>query len=533
MKQWSEFQQLSEQTSEFQVDLKQLWRGTIEILMMGAIFGISYVQRPLYTSNQNTKFLHGMAQAGLGYLDQDWLANTINPLPIFTGLVYLTRTFLFPGMFYVYYGILAGIYSYSLVGIVSKIFSFNTAIYNCIWYGVGSWGRTALPTPTPYQRAKRCNLTKKLIYFVLFIIIHCLEVTILGFKTHISLHYGVAEQYILGDCFQTSNFGALILLSIYWFVCGYNWYSILPLTIASTFHPTYLLIAALLTLAYMISLWRRESNLLKTIGIGGVSLILVLPVVLYSALVLQPTSPEISQQAQSLLVDRISHHTFPQEWWDSAALIQTLVVVLAIFLVRKTRLFLILLIPFGAAVCATVLQVMTQNHTLAFLTPWRVSAILVPLSTSIILGWLLNLRFIRFNSVSNLNQLQRQRLQKQKLQRQKLTIFICCMILSIYVWVGAGEQIRNLRRQPDYMPMMAFIYSQKSPEDLYLVPHTSGRFVEFRLQTGAPILSNYKSHPYKDVEVLEWHNRQMKAQRYYSPDFQTTHSQTQIENQQT
>ncbi|MGF1494601.1 MAG: hypothetical protein ACFBSC_19570, partial [Microcoleaceae cyanobacterium] len=35
------------------------------------------------------------------------------------------------------------------------------------------------------------------------------------------------------------------------------------------------------------------------------------------------------------------------------------------------------------------------------------------------------------------------------------------------------------------------------------------------------------------VEVLEWHNRQMMSQRFYSPDFQATRCQTLIEIQQT
>ena len=123
----------------------------LKIFALGIILGISYVQEPLYTSNQNTKFLQGMAQAEYGYLNQDWLANTLDPLPIFTALVQFTHADLFPEMFYIYYWILLGIYIYSLLGIASIIFHLKSY----------------------YQQ---------LIYFVLLITVHCLEINIFEFK---------------------------------------------------------------------------------------------------------------------------------------------------------------------------------------------------------------------------------------------------------------------------------------------------------------------------------------------------------------
>ena len=109
--------------------------------------------------------------------------------------------------------------------------------------------------------------------------------------------------------------------------------------------------------------------------------------------------------------------------------------------------------------------------------------------------------------------------------QQKRIIFISLIILSIYVFVGAEQQIREFKNRPDYANLMDFVKSNRKPEDLYLVPHTSGNFIEFRLYTGVPILANYKSHPYKDIEVIEWHNRLMMAQRFYSPDFRETRCQ--------
>ena len=53
----------------------------------------NYTQTPLYASNQNTYFLHGLAGAGRGLLRADWLANTADPFPLFTLLVCATARF--------------------------------------------------------------------------------------------------------------------------------------------------------------------------------------------------------------------------------------------------------------------------------------------------------------------------------------------------------------------------------------------------------------------------------------------------------
>ncbi|WP_413163063.1 DUF6798 domain-containing protein [Capilliphycus salinus ALCB114379] len=449
-------------------------------MIFGLILGVSYVQEPLYTSNQNTKFLQGLAKAGLGYLDRDWLANTLDPLPVFTELVWFTSAFLHPYFFYLYYIILFGVYVYSLLGIAETVFKFNTPV-------------------------------KKIVYLVFIVTLHCLQIRIFDFKTHVYLHYGVAEQYILGDYFQTSNFGVLILLSIHLFLREKIVLSVFALAGAATVHPAYLPSAALLTLSYLIILYTKKRRFQPIFLVGGLSFLLALPVTLYMFFVFQPTTPEIAELAKSLIVNRIPHHSFPTAWFNSIAFVQILVIILAIYLVRKTRLFVILGVPFAFATVATVLQLLIKNNTLGFITPWRVSAFLVPLSSCLIWAAILGNIFDKNYPV----------LQKH----QKSILFVSLIILSIYVFVGAEDQIRELENRPDYANVMDFVKTNRQPEDLYLVPHTSGNFIEFRLYTGVPILANYKSHPYKDIEVIEWHNRLMMAQRFYSPDFRETRCQ--------
>src|SRR3972149_217228 len=48
-------------------------------LLWTIVFALAYAQSPLYTSNQNQYFLHGLARAGVGYLNQDWSSRSLPP----------------------------------------------------------------------------------------------------------------------------------------------------------------------------------------------------------------------------------------------------------------------------------------------------------------------------------------------------------------------------------------------------------------------------------------------------------------------
>ncbi len=55
------------------------------------LFAVAHTQPPLYYSNQNQYFLHGLARAGYGDLGRDWLANTADPTPVFSAFVELAE----------------------------------------------------------------------------------------------------------------------------------------------------------------------------------------------------------------------------------------------------------------------------------------------------------------------------------------------------------------------------------------------------------------------------------------------------------
>src|SRR5436189_6461634 len=96
-------------------------RAAALFLLGAAAFGVAYCQAPLYYSNQNQYFLHGLAEAGEGLLRDDWLAQTADPTPLFSGLVALTARYHYPWMFHVYHAILFAVYGAALLGIFRAV----------------------------------------------------------------------------------------------------------------------------------------------------------------------------------------------------------------------------------------------------------------------------------------------------------------------------------------------------------------------------------------------------------------------------
>jgi hypothetical protein len=194
--------------------------------ILGIVFALSYSQDPLYTSNQNTYLLHGLANSNMGFLSSDWMANTVDPFPLFSSLISLTYSNTSPFFFYIYYAIILGVFIFSIMGITSELWNKNRSHTESLTNFVFITGI--------------CSVAFS--YIALNLTGNALSSIVLN---------GVADQYILGSIFQPSTFGVFLLLSIYVFLKGKPFFSVIFLGVAASFHPTYLLGAATLTLSYM------------------------------------------------------------------------------------------------------------------------------------------------------------------------------------------------------------------------------------------------------------------------------------------
>lgn len=470
-------------------------------------FAVSYLQAPLYFSNQNQYFLHGAAAAGLGHLDEDWLAQTRDPTPIFSALVAATFRYLDPICFYGYYALLQGIYFFALLAIFRHL----------------GGGRPPLPLLVSYAA---------IVIFLHSALLRFLSVRLLGVDYPWYLQAGVAGQYVLGPMLQPSTFGVLLLASIWAFLGGRTWLAAMLVALAGTLHSTYLLPGAMLTLAYMAILC-RSNGWKMAIGFGACTLLLVLPIVVYQLLAFRPTSPETFAEAQRILVHfRIPHHCIVQLWLDEVAGLQLLWLIVGIILAWGSPLFWVMLIPALLGLGLTLVQVVTASDTLALLFPWRISVILIPLATAVIVSRLTSLlgRSLDFET-----------------RRDRLGLIFGSATITAATVVGAiaiatGGLAFQSRAEEE--PMMSWVRDHVKSGDTYLLPvrvpelkktvrgsqksdfkplraiDSSKGFIpvdlqRFRLFTGAPIFVDFKSIPYRDADVLEWRRRLDLVQRWY------------------
>lgn len=453
------------------------------IILCTVLFTLSYSQAPLFTSNQNQYFLHGLAEAGVGYLSEDWLVSTLDPTPVFSSIVYTTyQLFGWLPVFYIYFGILAGVYLYSLIGVADQI-----------------WG---------IKKDRQMYYS----FLMLFMGLHAaalrfLLVRAFGANWAYLFDGGFAGQRLLGEVLQPSTFGVLLLLSINLFLRGKHFWSIMPLVLAPTIHPTYLLSAAVLTVIYMGSVLWEKRDLKTAILMGVLALLGVLPILIHTATVFQSTAPYNIIRARDLLVNfRIPHHALPTVWWDATSVVKLGLILLALFLARKTRIFPLLLVSLLIATVLTGIQLATQNHMLALLFPWRMSTFLVPLSLSLLVGYV----------VVGLDERYRDFADRYKAQIIAANLII--VVLLALAGVGIFVVNRNQKIDSPARSTFNFVAENKAPGQNYLIPLD---MQDFRLETGVPAFVEFKSIPYRDEEVLEWYRRVSLAGRLYqAPNLQ-------------
>lgn len=461
-------------------------KGILYYLALAALIAVSYTQLPLYSSNQNTKFFHGLMRAGRGLLHEDWMATTVDPLPAFSFLVQVTYGLLHESLFYLYFAVFIGVYLLSLLKIASLVFDIDG------------------------------EKTEYVTFLAVVFLIHSkavasISVRLTGHTPFNLLVDGLADQYLLGPVFQNSVFGVLMLLSMCLFLKKRAFWAAFFLGLTGIFHSAYLYGCALLTVSYVAVTftegknWKRAS--LKAALIGFIALAMVLPVLWYSRQYLGSSSADAYRNSLDILVNkRIPHHSLPHVFMRASAYIQILVILYALFLVRRTRLFTIMVVPLLGGVVLTLVQIVTRSNSLALMAPWRVSVFLVPLSTFVVVAHTVKYLFRRFN---------RSLASKRRIIRQLSVAIIVLVVLggvALQGWYAHERSSRPINGAMNYVKAAA------STGDLFLIPPVDMQFEDFRLYTGAPTFVHWKTHPYRDTDVLEWYDRVQQAEAFFEAE---------------
>ncbi len=258
---------------------------------------------------------------------------------------------------------------------------------------------------------------------------------------------------------------------------------------------------------------------------GLAALLAVLPILTYVYLNFGDTPAQTTAQAQDILVQfRVPHHALVSWWFDATAVIKILLILCALLLVRKQRLVWLLGVPFGVGLLLTLAQVISGSNFLALLFPWRVSTFLVPLSSSLILAWLVQKtgeRYVRAAS-DRINTRPSTRYEntfpaptaKPGPLSEAVVRAASLNLIGLLVLVGLVRMTLDFQRkaQAAEAPLLAFVSSHRQPGEVYLTPV---KMQEFRLETGSPVFVDFKSIPYQDEDVLEWYRRVKVADEFY------------------
>ena len=441
-------------------------RGSLAVsLLLGAWFFIVFPTEPLYFENQNTKFLHGMALAGVGHLDQDWTAGTIDVMPVFTGIVYLLHVATPP-----------------MVAYLVQIVLFAVFLYGVLRIADAAAGKGAEHTIFP-------------------VIVGALTVASQFSNAGARVWGGVAKQYLLGPALEPQSFGVLFLLAVVWFLRRRTEAALWLTAVPAIIHPGYVVPAGALILAFVTAAWvSMERTSRPRLWVIAGSLVVTGASMVYLGLMILPTSPESWQRANEILATiRIPRHAVPAYWFDFDAGAKVLGLVLTLWLIRRSReLFWILVVCFGVALALTTLAVLIGSNELGMISPWRISVYMVPVGLAMLLGRLVAWALGCF--------------EQGKAQKLYTPLLATLAVLAIAVTAnGIRKTVQDYRG--DGLPAhVAFMRETGNAQTLYL---TDPLDMNIRLQSRLPHLVSWKTHPYKDVEVLEWYDRFQLAARVF------------------
>ena len=447
-------------------------RAALEAAVLGGAFAVAYGQAPLYTENQNAYMLRGLARAGVGALSRDWTAQTVDSFPLFTWLVtVVART----GHVSLFHGIYAGVlalYAIAMVGVVSAVFHLDRRQSQLVWIGV-----TALHAAAVLSAAR-----------------------VVGLDTLLMALLGDLGFHLLGPGLQPSVCASFLIASAWAYARGRPWLAVCLSSAVATLHSNFLLSAATLTVAYMAGL-TMEGKRGRALWVGLTSLVTVLPAVAFTAARFYPTSPDVFRAATHVLNDGLLYSEMHVSgWFGPAAIGQLTAIVAAIVVLRGHRMFPVLLAPLVVGGLLTATHLVTGSHTIGLLEPWRMSVWVAPLATCVLIG-----RAAVWASA------------RRSLDGADARRWVGRAVVAVMAGCAAGGVVVSVHRvryaqSLNDVGVLTFVRTHRTATDLYLIPTA---FQRFRLSTGAPALADSKTHPFKDVEVVEWDARMQAAESVY------------------
>ena len=425
------------------------------ILFLSVIFALTTQQFLLFKGNIAV-LIHALEIFNDNKLQNDWIANQTDHIPLFTYFNYILIKF------------------------------FSVKILYFIHFTLLSFCALFLFLICRYIYPKLFKLNSIIIWFAIFIFI---------FHEN-SFFSGLAGQSVIDAGYQPASYGVLFFLGIYFFLNDKNFLSVFFICLAASFHPTYIMHSGFLILGFLTYsfLLKRYSELFKILLYF---LILILPITIFVFLNFLNLDKDITNLGQEILMKRIPHHADILYWFSYKDIISLFTFLIALILIKnKKKLF----IPLGIfGLCSIILssiQYFLQINSLALTFPWRSSVFLMPVSSMVIISHLIDKI-------------------KDTFLNKKKTIYSIFFIMSIFFGVKS-HILENLNSNfKEKILLSNKIKEYYHNIDSILVPTDT---MSIRLNTGLPIFINYKHHPFRHDEIIDWNIRLNLANDFYNAE---------------
>ena len=275
-------------------------------LILSILFAITVQQFPFFKGN-SLHLLHAIKEFETNKLQNDWIANQTNHLPVFTYINNIVLKYLPINILHIIHFSLLTSCSFFIFLICKNQFqNLNKFSLSCIW-------------------------------FALFIFIYH-ENSFFG---------GVAGQDIINEGYQPASFGVLFYAGIYLFIIRKYFYAVFIICLSASFHPTYILHSGFILLGFLIYFISIKQFKLLFRAIFFYS-IFILPITIFIVLNFLLIDRELILIGQKILVERIAHHALIDNWFSYKDLISVFVYIIALRFIYDNKKIFIPLMIFGA-----------------------------------------------------------------------------------------------------------------------------------------------------------------------------------------
>ena len=424
-------------------------------LILSILFAITIQQFPFFKGN-SLHLLHAIKEFDTNKLQNDWIANQTNHLPVF---VYINNIFL------QFFSVkILHLIHFSLL-VICSLFIF-------------------LICRNEFQNLNKTSLL--FLWFSMFMLIY---------HEH-SFFGGLAGQDIINEGYQPASFGVLFYCGIYLFLIRKYFFAILLICISASFHPSYVLHSGLLAFGFCfyLLLVREFKSLLRLIIYY---IILILPITLYIILNFLLLDKELIQIGQNILVERIPHHALIENWFSSKDFFSILIYLISLLTIYKNKKIFVPLTIFGfSSILLSIFQILTESNTLALAFPWRASVFLMPISSMIIISFLLN---------------------KFLLNKNNMNLFSVSFFIIVFLFFFGKNHFIENDNQKFYSKLELVKEINKNYDNIerILIPV---KISYIRMNTGLPIFIDWKHHAFKYDEIIIWKKRMDLAQKFYQAD---------------